>query len=197
MNFIGLSSPDEEPQNRAPERREPQRTPGDAPAPGGSDASDILPDELLERRVESYERPKPGSALSPRLVRGEFELLQRELATKIERFDTDCSIAFEDDELVVYALSRRKDLAYVLDYCEIENRLLRGLLLELLADIAAQRTETTPEHPLVIRKPESFRAGERHALGRLFGSTPDDVDTAEWVGRLLGEDVDDGPEPSV
>jgi len=159
-------------------------------APGGGDASDILPEELLGRRLRAHGRTdRPPDALSPRTVRGEFGLLQRELATKIGRLDRDCEIAFEDRELIVYALSKRKDLAYILDYCEIEDRLLRRVLLDLLAAIAEQRGEA-PTHPLVVRKPATFRAGERHAIEQLH----DTDGLPGWMRRLLGSLPEDLPE---
>jgi hypothetical protein len=159
-------------------------------APGGGDASDILPEELLGRRLRAHGRPGRNASLSPRAVRGEFELLQRELATKIGRLDRDCEIVHEDRELIVYALSKRKDLAYVLDYCEIEDRLLRRVLVDLLASIAEERGEA-PAHPLVVRKPTTFRAGERHALERL----QDSEEPPGWIRRLLGSLPEDLPEP--
>ena len=161
-----------------------------AAVPGGGDAADILPAELLDRRLRRYETRGGASAPSARAVRGEFELLQRELSAKIPRFDRDCEIVHEDREAIVYALSKRKDLEYVLDYCEIDDRRIRRLVVELLGDIASSRAGNAPQHPLVVRKPASFRAGERHAIGRL-STFEDSSAVAAWIGRVLGIDTTD------
>jgi len=194
MNIIGLSGGDRDPPQRGEIADGYGDDPGTTAAPGGGDASDILPEELLERRLRQRGLPKVGHARSAESIRGEFGLLQRELSAKIGRFDRDCEVAFEDGEAIVYRLPKRKDLEYVLDYCEIDDRLVRELVVELMGDIAEDRAGSAPAHPLVIRKPASFRAGERHALARL-SAFEDRSAVSAWIERLFGLDGDEsGPE---
>ena len=189
MNIIGLSGADSDPPRRGDIADGYGDEPVTAAAPGGGDASDILPEELLERRLRQRGLSKGDCGRSARSIRGEFGLLQRELSAKIARFDRDCEVVYEDGEAIVYGLSKRKDVAYVLDYCEIDDRLVRELIVELMGDIAEARAGSAPTHPLVIRKPASFRAGERHALARL-SAFEDRSAVSAWLGRLFG--VGDG-----
>jgi hypothetical protein len=129
---------------------------------GGGDASDILPENLLEATVAAHV-DGTDIAETARTVRGEFASLQRVLETRIARYDAELDVAHEDEELVVYRLERALDFENVLDFCEIERPLLRRCIAELMTAIAGKRAGTAPEHPLVVRKPMAFRAGERHA----------------------------------
>lgn len=133
----------------------------------GSDATDILPDEILKSRIRSCEGFEDDA--SPVVtIREEFAQVQRELEAKIERFDRTCEVRHEDAEVIVYRLDKRKDYEYILDYCEVESPQYREILMELIRTIAAERTDDVVRHPLVVRKPHMFRSGERHVLGQLF-----------------------------
>lgn len=134
----------------------------------GSDATDILPDDVLKTRVRSCEGFKDNDATPLVTIREEFAQVQRELEAKIERFDRTCEVCYEDAEVIVYRLDKPKDYEYILDYCEVEPAQYREILVELMQTIAAERTDDVVRHPLVVRKPHMFRSGERHALGQLF-----------------------------
>lgn len=136
----------------------------------GGDATDILPDEALKSRLDSSERADRTAGPPAATVRGDFAQLQRELETKIERFDRAYDVCHEDPRLIVYRLTKQKDYEYIFDYCEIDDRRIRHALVELMEAIAVDRMDETPRYPLVVRKPAMFRSGERHALFRL--STP-------------------------
>lgn len=136
---------------------------------GGGDASDIVPENLLNATVAEH-GDGTDIAETARTIRGEFASLQRVLETRIARYDAELDVAYEDEELVVYRLERDLDFENVLDFCEIERPLLRRGIAELMTAIAADRACTAPEHPLVVRKPIAFRAGERHARARLSRS---------------------------
>lgn len=166
MNFVELAVADTIDGDRSPIRTDSSAGERRPPASEGNDASDILSDELLEERMRER-HPGRNDAVTPLSVRGEFALLQRELATKITQFDRDCAVAYEDEELIIYALGSRKDIEYVFDYCEIEGRPMRGLLLEVMRSLALDRAGKELEFPLAVRKPHLFRAGERHAGRRV------------------------------
>ncbi|QLH82083.1 hypothetical protein [Halosimplex pelagicum] len=134
----------------------------------GGDASDIIPDEILTYRIRSYGRFNQDDASPAVTIRGEFAQLQRELESRIEQFDHTCNVCYEDSEVIIYQLDKQKDYEYLLDYCEIENLQLRVIIVELMREIAADRSEDVGQYPLVIRKPRMFRSGERHLLNQLF-----------------------------
>lgn len=133
----------------------------------GGDASDILPDRLLDGTFERLGDSANQIPFTKRTLRGEFASLQRIFATRIERYDASFDVLYEDEELVVYRLETEKDLEYIFDYCEIEDRLMRFAIAELLEAIATDRAGDLSEDVLVVRKPLAFRAGERHILDRL------------------------------
>ena len=136
----------------------------------GGDATEILPDEILKTRIQSYRKFMRNDASPANTVRGEFAQLQRELETRIEQFDRTCDICYEDSEVIIYQLEKQKDYEYILDYCEVENTQIREILVELIRAIGADRTDEAGQYPLIIRKPRMFRSGERHVLGQLFRS---------------------------
>lgn len=151
----------------------------------GGDAADILPDGTLERLIGSLEgvgRDDPPRTL---VIRGEFAQLQRELEGKIERFDRTCAVCYEDAELVIYRLDRQKDYEYILDYCEIDDARLRRTMVELMRAIAADRAGDVPPYPLVVRKPQMFRSGERHVLFRLERFARDAPVVSRWIRQFL------------
>lgn len=133
----------------------------------GGDASDILPDELLDETFEELEDSANTIPFTKRSLRGEFASIQRVFATRIERYDASFDLLYEDEELIVYQLESEKDLEYIFDYCEIEDRSMRFAIADLLEAIATDRTSHPSEDLLVVRKPLAFRAGERHALAHL------------------------------
>lgn len=133
----------------------------------GGDASDILPERLLDETFDELRESANRIPFTKQSLRGEFASIQRVFATRIERYDASFDVSFEDDELLVYRLESRKDLENILDYCEIEDRLMRFAIQELLEAIAADRAVDPAENVLVVRKPLAFRAGERHILHRL------------------------------
>lgn len=137
----------------------------------GGDASDILSDRLLDQTFERLEDSAKRVPFAKRSLRGEFASIQRVFATRIERYDASFDVLYEDEELVVYRLESEKDLEYIFDYCEIEDRSMRFAIAELLEAIATERAGDLSEDVLVVRKPLAFRAGERHVLDRL--SSPD------------------------
>lgn len=136
----------------------------------GGDASDIVPEKLLRRIVAEHDDSDENVVETARGIRGEFASLQRVLETRIARYDAALDVSFEDTELVVYRLEKEQDFDYILDFCEIENPLFRRVILALMQAIATDRAASTPEYPLVVRKPTAFRAGERHARTRLSRS---------------------------
>lgn len=141
-----------------------------ARASGGGDASNILSDEILDARLRScgtFDRDDPDAAVT---VRGEFAQLQRELETKIAQFDRTCDVWYEDSEVIVYRLDKRKDYQYILDYCEVETDRLREILIALFRAIADDRADDAIRYPLVVRKPHMFRCGERHVIDQLSAS---------------------------
>lgn len=140
----------------------------------GGDASDILPEDLLRRKVAEYKGSDGDVAETARMVRGEFASLQRVLETRIARYDSSLEVLFEDDELIIYRLERALDFEYILDFCEIEGSLTRHVIVESMEAIATDRAADGAEYPLVVRKPTAFRAGERHARARLSRSTNHD-----------------------
>lgn len=133
----------------------------------GGDASDILSERLLDETFEELRESANAIPFTKHSLRGEFASIQRIFATRIERFDASFDVWFEDEELVVYELETEKDLETILDYCEIEDRLMRVAVAELLEAIATDRAGDLPDDLLVVRKPLAFRAGERHILHRL------------------------------
>lgn len=165
-----------------PQRDSPERTPSefdDADSTSktvpirtmsGGDASDILPERLLDETFEKLQASPTPIPFTKQSLRGEFASIQRIFATRIERYDASFDVLFEDEELIVYELETEKDLANILDYCEIEDRLMRVAVAELLEAIAADRADDLTDDLLVVRKPLAFRAGERHILNRLSSS---------------------------
>lgn len=138
----------------------------------GGDASDIIPEGLLREKVAEHKDSDENIAETARVVRGEFASLQRILETRIDRYDAELDVVYEDEELVIYRLETELAFEYILDFCEIEVDVTRNVILELMEAIATDRTDAVSEHPLVVRKPAAFRAGERHARARLSRSTP-------------------------
>ncbi|MGQ3330709.1 hypothetical protein [Halorubrum sp. FL23] len=134
----------------------------------GDDASDILPDEILKDHIRSFENSIQNYASQAIMIRGEFAQLQRELETQIEQFDQTCEVHYEDSEVIIYQLNKQKDYEYILDYNEVEVPQLRVILIELMRAIAADRSDEVGRYPLVIRKPQMFRSGERHITSQLF-----------------------------
>ena len=151
----------------------------------GGDAADVLPDGALERLGGSPEGAGGDDPPRTLTIRGEFAQLQRELEGKIERFDRTCAVCYEDAELVVYRLDKQKDYEYILDYCEIDDAGLRRTMVELMRTIAADRTEDVPRYPLVVRKPQMFRSGERHVLYRLERFARDAPVVSRWIRQFL------------
>lgn len=133
----------------------------------GGDASDIVPEDLLRKTVAEHRGSDENVAETARRVRGEFASLQRVLETRIARYDAALDAVFEDTELIVYRLETERDYENIFDFCEIEVALFRRVIVALMQAIATERADTAPEHPLVVRKPTAFRAGERHARARL------------------------------
>lgn len=133
----------------------------------GGDASDILPDRLLDETFEELQESANNIPFTKQSLRGEFASIQRIFATRIARYDASFDVLFEDEELITYQLETEKDLENILDYCEIEDRLMRFAIAELLAAIATDRAGDLAGDLLVVRKPLAFRAGERHILNRL------------------------------
>ena len=133
----------------------------------GGDASDVLPDGLLDETFRELEESANRVPFTKRALRGEFASIQRVFATRLERYDASFDVAYEDEELVVYRLENERDLEYIFDYCEIEDGLMRFAIAELLEAIATERAGDLSDDPLVVRKPLAFRAGERHVLARL------------------------------
>lgn len=140
----------------------------------GGDASDIVPRERLRAAVTAHVDSDGNTAQTARTIRGEFASLQRVLESRIARYDAALEVVFEDDEVIVYRLETRRDFRTIFEFCEIERRLFRDVIVELMRAIAADRTATVPEFPLVVRKPTAFRAGERHALSRRSRSSDHD-----------------------
>lgn len=140
----------------------------------GGDASDVVPSDLLRETVAAHADSDENVAETARMVRGEFASLQRILETRIARYDAELDVVFEDTELIVYRLEKERDFEYILDFCEVEKALLRSVIVASMQAIAADRAGTTPEYPLVVRKPTAFRAGERHARTRLSRPNPTD-----------------------
>jgi hypothetical protein len=182
MDFVHLPEPQDDTSTdaetaKAHDDNEQTKTDGverraKARASGGGDASNILPDEILEARIRScgtFDHGDPSAAVT---IRAEFAQLQRELEAKIARFDRTCDVWYEDSEVIVYRLERRKDYEYILDYCEVETDRLREILVALLRAIAADRADDAIRYPLVVRKPHMFRCGERHVIDRLSASNP-------------------------
>lgn len=156
----------------------------------GGDATDILPDEILKTRIQSHKGFGQDDASPTVTVRGEFAQLQRELEARIDRFDRTCEIRYEDSEVIVYRLDKQKDYEYILDYCEVENKRLREILIDVIRAIAADRADEAGQYPLVVRKPPMFRSGERHVL-RLLRSRSHPTDPASWVRQWLNRKTSD------
>ncbi|WP_254823504.1 hypothetical protein [Haloglomus halophilum] len=133
----------------------------------GGDASDVVSEGLLRTTVAEHGDPAKNVPETVRRVRGEFASLQRVLETRIARYDAALEVVFEDTELIIYRLETERDFENILDFCEIETALHRRVIVALMRAIATDRTDTSPEYPLVVRKPTAFRAGERHARARL------------------------------
>lgn len=86
----------------------------------GSDATDILPDDVLDTRTQSCDGFRDNDASPLVTIREEFAQVQRELEAKIERFDRICEVWHEGAEVIIYRLDKPKDYEYILDYCEVE-----------------------------------------------------------------------------
>lgn len=168
MDYVHLpTSPDEQSTPAETTETHSVRSGNEPQISRGGDASDILPDRILQTQIQSSRRFKQNTASPASTIRGEFAQLQRELEVKIHRFDRTYDVCYEDSELIIYPLDRQKDYEYILDFCEVENIRLRKILIELMRAIATDRTNQVDQYPLVIRKPQLFRSGERHLRRQL------------------------------